>query len=122
MISALLTFLISILASLTFTNFQGAQSKAQDTVTKNDINSVYQKLEEFYNENGFYPLEQDMITSGSSLFPGIDSEALIDDNGNKINEGIYSYKTEECSIVGCARYTLSAELKDGSTYTKVSLN
>jgi type II secretory pathway pseudopilin PulG len=122
MISALLMFLISILTGLTFNNIQGAQSKAQDTVAKNDINSIYQKLEEHYNEYGYYPLEQELVNSGSSILAGIDPEALIDKNGNKLNEGIYSYKPEECSIVGCAHYTLSSQLNNDEMYTKTSLN
>ena len=47
--------IIGILATLVLTNFQGAQAKGRDTVRKNDINSLYQKLEEYYNENGSYP-------------------------------------------------------------------
>jgi prepilin-type N-terminal cleavage/methylation domain-containing protein len=84
--------IIGILATLVLTNFQGAQAKGRDTVRKNDINSVYQKLEEFYNENGGYPdgaLDGDVAQgiNGAAadgdqvVFPGIDTGALTDEDG-----------------------------------------
>ncbi len=81
--------IIGILATLVLTNFQGAQAKGRDTVRKNDINSVYQKLEEFYNENGGYPdgnldgtvaigVNGATVASTDPVFPGIDAGALTD--------------------------------------------
>jgi prepilin-type N-terminal cleavage/methylation domain-containing protein len=86
--------IIGILATLVLTNFQGAQAKGRDTVRKNDINSLYQKLEEYYNENGSYINESITTTStaapvdnsnATTLFPGIDLGAVIDEDGKLIN-------------------------------------
>lgn len=87
--------IIGILATLVLTNFQGAQAKGRDTVRKNDINSLYQKLEEFYNENGSYinsgitttstaaPVDNSNATS-DAFFPGIDIGAVVDEDGKLI--------------------------------------
>lgn len=61
------------------TSYSDAQAKARDTQRIADINSIYAKLEEYYNDNNSYPSE---ITA--SLLPGIDSEALIDPNKKNI--------------------------------------
>jgi type II secretory pathway pseudopilin PulG len=107
-IFTLLLSIFSIFAGLVTTNFQGAQEKGRDTVAKNDINSMYQKLEEFYNENGDYPTEKQLLEQGADLFPGIDPEALIDNNGAAIFErgGEYFYTPTECTAVGCQKYEL----------------
>ena len=68
--------IIGILATLVLTNFQGAQAKGRDTVRQNDINAMYQKLEEYYNENGGYPNEAITIANAKTLFPGIDEGAV----------------------------------------------
>jgi type IV pilus assembly protein PilA len=89
--------IIGILATLVLTNFQGAQAKGRDTVRKNDINSVYQKLEEFYNENGGYPdgdlkgtvavgINEATAISTVDVFPGIDTGALTDEDGTDMVE------------------------------------
>lgn len=89
--------IIGILATLVLTNFRGAQAKGRDTVRKNDINSIYQKLEEFYNENGGYPdgdlagtvavgINNATAVSTVQVFPGIDASALTDEDGNGIVE------------------------------------
>ncbi len=133
--------IIGILATLVLTNFQGAQAKGRDTVRKNDINSVYQKLEEYYNENGSYP--------GSALaaatFPGIDAGALLDADGTTIvssfntaapatptmtttNEYLYaaygdgSVATTCNAANGCLHYTLYSFLEKEAQYVKASLN
>lgn len=84
--------IIGILATLVLTNFQGAQAKGRDTVRKNDVNSIYQKLEEFYNENGGYPdgdladtvavgINNATVADVDPVFPGIDAGALTDEDG-----------------------------------------
>ena len=77
--------IIGILATLVLTNFQGAQAKGRDTVRKNDINSLYQKLEEYYNENGSYINESITVANASTLFPGIDEGAVTDEDGTIID-------------------------------------
>ncbi len=78
--------IIGILATLVLTNFQGAQAKGRDTVRKNDINSIFAKLEEFYNENGGYPdgALDGTLVDGDPVLAGIDDEALIDADEDSI--------------------------------------
>ncbi len=151
--------IIGILATLVLTNFQGAQAKGRDTVRKNDINSVYQKLEEFYNENGGYPdgdlagtvavgVNNATAVGTVAVFPGIDSGALIDNEGAGIvetfstaatlaqptlpgNTNEYLYAAYGCtaavaqSDVGfsCAKYHLASFLEQESAgWRKAGLN
>ncbi len=71
--------IIAVLAGLVLNNFQGAQAKARDTQRLTDINNIHSKLEEFYNEKGFYP-----DTFEADDFPGIDEDSLIDPDGAEI--------------------------------------
>ena len=120
--------------------FSDAQSKGRDTVRKSDINSMYQKLEEYYNENGSYP----NVGFSAALFPGIDSGAFTDPDDNFIvisvtgsqdappapytvsdkPEGAqYTYAAYQCTESSCQRYTIYAWLENGTTlYSKQSLN
>jgi prepilin-type N-terminal cleavage/methylation domain-containing protein len=88
--------IIGILATLVLTNFQGAQAKGRDTVRTSDINSMYQKLEEFYNENGGYPdgalsgtvaagVNEAETADSEDVLPGIDEGALTDEDGTEIS-------------------------------------
>ncbi len=130
--------IIGILATLVLTNFQGAQAKGRDTVRKNDINSLYQKLEESYNEHGGYP--DAALASGT--FTGIDAGALLDADDDTIastfsttatqpdptvdNENEYAYAGYSCATTltghSCAKYVLKAYLEKESAYSKTSLN
>ncbi len=138
--------IIGILATLVLTNFQGAQAKGRDTVRKSDTNSVYQKLEEYYNENGGYPNGALSVT----VLPGIDEGALTDEDGaaiaytdgfvasttpptsNPDNTDEYYYQAFGCTTAGaqspvaatCTKYRLSTylERETGNNYEKVSLN
>jgi prepilin-type N-terminal cleavage/methylation domain-containing protein len=139
--------IIGILATLVLTNFQGAQAKGRDTVRKNDINSIYQKLEEYYNENGSYP--DDPLTA--AVFPGIDAGALDDASGNTIEAtfttanapsmttltkstpggtseylyAAYGDGTGGCTQgngAGCLKYRLATYLEKEAQYEKNSLN
>ena len=134
--------IIGILATLVLTNFQGAQAKGRDTVRKNDINSIYQKLEEYYNENGSYP-DSDLATA---TFPGIDAGALTDADGATIvssfslttptpatltNTKEYAYYAYGDGTAGscvkdagkgCLKYILATYLEREAQYQKSSLN
>lgn len=135
--------IIGILATLVLTNFQGAQAKGRDTVRKNDINSIYQKLEEYYNENGSYP-DSDLA---AATFPGIDEGALRDAEDALI---VSSFSTSATPTVptltttneyayvaygdgtadscvendgaGCLKYVLATFLERENQYEKTSLN
>ena len=139
--------IIGILATLVLTNFQGAQAKGRDTVRKNDINSLYQKLEEYYNEKGSYP----DTNLSATLFPGIDAGALGDASNNTIQNtftsavtpsmvtltkstpggsseylyAAYGNGTGGCTQgngAGCLKYRLATYLEKEAQYVKNSLN
>jgi type II secretory pathway pseudopilin PulG len=137
--------IIGILATLVLTNFQGAQAKGRDTVRKNDINSIYQKLEEFYNEQGGYP----DAALATTTFTGIDAGALTDadgstisstfqagatpvpaptvDNDPAVNGAEYAYAgysgcATPATGASCGKYVLRAYLEREAVYSKSSLN
>ncbi|MFT4532136.1 MAG: type IV pilus assembly protein PilA [Candidatus Saccharimonadales bacterium] len=153
--------IIGILATLVLTNFQGAQARGRDTVRQNDINSIYQKLEEFHNENNGYPdgeldgtvavgINGAVAGVATSVFPGIDAGALVDDDDATIlasfateaaqtlptvpistaaNDYVYSAYgctgTAAVALVGatCTKYHLvSFQEQDANGWTRSSLN
>ena len=69
--------IIAILATLVLTNFQNAQAKGRDATRQTDINSIYQKLEEYHNEEGAYPQ-----TFDTTVLAGIEDGALTDPRGD----------------------------------------
>lgn len=122
------------------------QAQARDTERRSDINSMYQKLEEFYNENGYYPEKFDYTS-----FPGIDQQAMIDPDEKHIEFSLvldggigaaplntdtlpdvpqasdYRYYAEGCVSSRCTGYTILARLENatfygGNLYIKTSLN
>ena len=114
--------MLSIFFGLGIANFSGAQTAAEDTERKTDINAIHVKFEEHYNEYASYPNLKELTEQGADGLPGIDPEALIDPNGKKIQDGEYTYSPSGCTATGCAHYKLSALLDDGTVYKKESLN
>ncbi len=134
--------IIGILATLVLTNFQGAQAKGRDTVRKNDMNSLYQKLEEYYNENGGYPDGN----LDDTVLPGTDTGAFTDADGAQIVESFqiaateptltqtttneYAYAAYGCTAATaqapvtatCTKYKLATFLEKETQYEKSSLN
>jgi len=132
--------IIGILATLVLTNFQGAQAKGRDVTRKSDINSLYQKLEEFYNENGGYP-DAALTTT---VLPGTDVGAFADADGNNLvstftasttkptlapgNTNEYAYAGyQNCNTTtptgfSCEKYTLATFLEKENQFNKDSLH
>lgn len=109
-IAVILNVIFMILVALAVTaivllGFKEAQKVARDTKAKSDISSVYAKLEEVYSTNYAYPAELQ-----ESSLPGIDPEALVDENGAS-----YEYLPEGCTSVGCTSYTLRYKLESSSS-------
>lgn len=133
--------IIGILATLVLTNFQGAQAKGRDVTRKSDINSLYQKLEEFYNENGGYPDGALTVTN----LAGTDAGAFLDADGGDIVETFTASATKPtltqtntleyayaaygdvncisgASGFSCTKYTLATFLEKEAQFNKDSLN
>lgn len=139
--------IIAILAGLVLNNFQGAQAKARDTQRVTDINNLHSKLEEFYNENNYYP---ETINTGSlaTQFPGVDPESAKDPRGtllanqtavaaaanlNGTSPGSgggaanYHYTPYGCTTGQCTGYQLKTGIERSSAttpdpYVKLGLN
>ena len=141
--------IIGILAGLVLNNFQGAQAKARDVQRKSRTNSIYGKLEEYYNNNAGYP---DGNFTAATL-AGIDADALKDTNGaaptysfqiaaspaptaptlptTSTSGGQFFYQAYGCTSASaqttigstCAKYILTTyQEKTAGGYTKSSLN
>lgn len=134
--------IIAILALLVLNNFQGAQAKARDSQRQTDINNMHGKLEEFYNENSFYP-----SSFAAADFPGIDEESLVDPGKTSIaiNAGVadeaaalavtaptnsgaqYKYVPFGCTDDECTGYVLETYIEkpadgEANLYVKKGLN
>lgn len=126
---------IGILAALVLNSFSGVQARARDTERKSDINAIRSQLEVYYNDNGGYPSEADLVAQTNGDFtwaatnlPGFELEALVDPRGNVVNAagGTYTYEAlpADCDTGECDSFTLSADLESSTPdpYTKESLN
>lgn len=140
---------IGILAALVITTFNGIQQKGRDTERQTDIKAIHGQLEAYYAQNGNYPTlaEIDTAAEATTLFKGLDKEALSDPQANPKTYVLvsapaakaYSYQvfesdgTTNCTVAAnCAKYTLTTTteglLTGGTsnngvnTYAKVSLN
>ena len=99
------------------------EETGQDFERKTDINALHTQYEVYFNDNGFYPTEKEAVDT--SNFPGLDIEALIDPDGQALNQdgGDYTYTPSDCNDEGCESYVLTAQLEsDPWTHTKLSLN
>ncbi len=140
---------IGILAALVITTFNGIQQKGRDTERQTDIKAIHGQLEAYYAQNGNYPALGDIDTAAkaTTLFKGLDKEALSDPQANPKTYVLvstpaakaYSYQvyetdgTTNCTVAAnCAKYILTTTteglLTGGTatngvnTYAKVSLN
>lgn len=109
---------------------------SRDTERKNDITAIQAALEVFYAETGYYPELFDVNDVAARNFWGISiaTEVLRDPSGTsatlaaKPARNVYSYEVTgnngvSCnnSSVKCTKYTLTATLEAGGTYTKSNL-
>ena len=137
--------IIGILATLVLTNFQGAQARGRDSVRQSDINAVFTKLEEYYTTNqNEYPVGTAITSANATtVFPGIDPQSLVDEDGDDISvtyadtttaptptpdtdtEYILAFYGSGCSNAApCDKYVLSTfqETDEANPIRKNSLN
>lgn len=128
---------IGILAALVVTTFTGIQQKARDTERQTDIKAIHGQLEAYYAQNGSYPALAEVNSSSwrSTNMKGLDPEALKDPKGSSqalaasTSATAYGYAPltsadGACTTAAadCAKYTLTATLEGGGTYSKSNLN
>lgn len=123
-------------------SYSPVEVRSRDVQRIADINNLHMKLEEFFNQNAYYP-----GTFTVSTFPGIDAEALNDPDGNPVRiakpvsdetaalavpdptkDTQYLYVPFSCSSsTECSGYVLKAYIEEeGSSYSnpyqKIGLN
>lgn len=121
---------IGILAALVITTFSGIQKKARDTERTTDIKAIHGQVEAYYAANGFYP---DLTNITPADLKGLDAGALVDPKGGSLQAASdashYGYAPTNdtgaaCTTAAkdCTKYTLTATLEGGGTFTKTQLN
>lgn len=128
---------IGILAALVVTTFTGIQQRARNTERETDIKALHGQLEAYYAQNGSYPFRDDVnnATWRSTNMKGLDPEALKDPKGSAQtlaaapSATAYGYDPAQtdnsaCTTAAgnCTKYTLTANLEGGTTFSKSSLN
>jgi prepilin-type N-terminal cleavage/methylation domain-containing protein len=130
---------IGILVALVVTTFSGIQKKARDTERQTDIKAIHGQVEAYLAQEGRYPTLANLNdgTFRSNNLKGLDDDALEDPKGanNTVVQtaaaNVYSYDVladddTTCTNTGtsddCTKYTLTATLEGGGTFTKTSLN
>jgi len=123
-LTTIILLVLSLFGGLVLNNTNTTQQRADDTMIRSDINAVFQKLEEHYNENGDYPTLKQLTERGADVLPGINPEALIDKYGVALweQDSLYTYEPSDCGAIGCSSYTISSTLSSGEQYEKYSLN
>jgi hypothetical protein len=109
--------LIGILIAISFST---ANLVANDTKGKTDVNTIYQYLEVYHNDNDSYPSEISTV-----VLPGVPADALVAPDG-----GEYEYRPLGCIEDKCTSYEVryklvnsdSPDLNNGGYYSKTSLN
>lgn len=104
--------------------------KDDDADKKSDINTIYSQLEVHFAINGFYPSLSELNNSSwrSANMISLDEEALKAPDSESAtlssspSASQYGYSPTGCNSEGCAHFTLSAQLSDGTQFTKNSSN
>jgi hypothetical protein len=106
------------------------QGNAKDTKRQTDIQNLQTQLEVYFQTSGSYPTlaQLNSATWRKVNMPSFDDGALQDPDGtNKTlidtaSATQYGYSAGGCNKGGCTSYTLTSQLSDGSSYTKLNLD
>ncbi len=129
---------IGILAALVITTFTGIQQKARDTERTTDVKAIHGQVEAYYAQNGVYPTLANLNDStwrGTNM-KGLDQEALKDPKGSgytlagSASASQYGYAATNTGGTACdnttgnecTKYTMTANLEGGGTFSKTNLN
>jgi prepilin-type N-terminal cleavage/methylation domain-containing protein len=128
---------IGILAALVITTFSGVQKKARNTERQTDIKAIHGQLEAYFSQQNSYPAMSDVndATWRSTNMKSLDGEALKDPKGTAETLSAspsgtsYGYAVTKddgsaCTTAAndCTKYTLTANLEGGGTFSKTNLN
>lgn len=100
---------IGILVALLLPNLFSAQQRGRDADRKNDVKTIQQQLEAYYNDNNHYPGDT------ATLVPDYMEEVPTDPNTG--NAYVYEPKDDagaDCSAAPdtCVKYKLAADLEN----------
>ncbi len=128
---------IGILAALVITTFTGIQKKARDTERNTDIKALHGQVEAYYATKSNYPTLTNINDSSwrATNMKGLDQEALKDPKGSGYTVAATQSNTQygyavtndsnascEADETTCTKYTLTANLEGGGTFSKSALN
>lgn len=138
--------LVIILSGLVLTNFQAAKAKERDTQRVNDINTVYSRLEAYYNTQNSYPstftakdlgAEEDdlkdprgkMITIHAPVEGALAAQQVASPSATSASNYLYVPYPAGCTTKAnnCQGYILKSYIEKPTTttpnpYVKVGLN
>jgi len=115
--------IIGILATIITVSLTSARAKGRDAKRISDIRTLQLALEEYYNDNGFYPATQAAVYTIGVLSPNYLGTLPLDP---KDNQSQYSYSaynataTSNCTSSKAIGYHLGAGLEDASNPALVS--
>lgn len=97
---------IGILVGLLLPNLFSAQQRGRDADRKNDLKTIQQQLEAFYNDNQAYPADL------SELTPDYMDEVPEDPQGGAYTYDATSGGTSCTTAASCEQYDLVADLEN----------
>lgn len=118
-------------------NASNPVNSANDVTRQTDIKSLYGQIEAYYAQNAFYPTLANLndATWRAANMKGLNKEALRDPEGKDYTLAavpaakVYSYSVQASdgsacnnTTKGCAQYTLTATLSNGSMFVRNNLN
>jgi len=117
----LLVFIIVITAItlVAVSNIRDLRATNRDQASKIDINTIFYKLEVFFEKNGYYP-----ETIDTKNLQGLELDNLKDKNNVQINQAgsAYTYKPAGCAEAKCKSFELKTLLEKEAPFIKQSLN
>ena len=117
----LLVFIVVITAItlVAVSNIRDLRATNRDQASKIDVNTIFYKLEVFFEKNGYYPESID-----TKILQGLEQDNLKDRNGIEINQtgSAYTYRPAGCAETRCRSFELKALLEKEAPLTKQSLN
>jgi hypothetical protein len=104
-------------------------AKADDSKRKTDINALQAFSEAEFSSSGYYPTLAEINSTSwrATHMKGLDPAALTPPSSTVTTLAAtssltqYAYVPAGCTAIGCATYTLSALLSNGSTFSRSSL-
>lgn len=142
----IIAVIVVILAGLVVVTFSGVRQKSRDTNRKDAITTIQEQVESFQAQTGNYPsfAQLNSATFRNANLKNLSDSDLKDPKWSPTNLGCtkaggpqlqattapsfgcygYAVSPADCdnAAIGCASYTLTANLEAGGTYVKKSLD